>query len=73
MARISGFQAYFQWRRTGVPAFQGGSGVGNNGIVPKRWAYPVSEQSQNKANYAAALSAQTFATDDLNQPMWLIK
>jgi hypothetical protein len=69
----SGYEGYYNWRRTGVPAFQGGSGVGNNGVVPKRWAYPVSEQVQNKSNWNAALSAQQFSTDDLNQAMWLLK
>ena len=69
----SGYEGYYNARRTGVPIFQGGSGVGNNGIVPKRWAYPVSEQTQNKTAYNAALSAQQFAADDLNQTMWLIK
>ena len=69
----SGYEAYYNARRTGVPAFQGGSGVGNNGIVPKRWAYPVSEQTQNKAHWTAALSNQGCSADDLNQTMWLIK
>jgi Starch-binding associating with outer membrane len=69
----SGYEAYFNYRRTGVPAFQGGTGVGNNGIVPKRWAYPVSEQVQNKTNWTAALSAQQFSVDDLNQVMWILK
>ena len=69
----SGYEGYYNYRRTGVPAFQGGSGVGNNGIVPKRWAYPLTEQTQNKANYSAALSAQQFTADDLNQTMWLLK
>ena len=69
----SGYEGYYNYRRTGVPAFQGGSGVGNNGIIPKRWAYPSSEQSQNKANYTAALSAQQFSANDLNQTMWLLK
>lgn len=69
----SGYEAYYNWRRTGVPAFQGGSGVGNNGIVPKRWAYPVSEQVQNTANYKAALTAQGYTADDLNQTMWILK
>jgi hypothetical protein len=69
----SGYEGYYNSRRTGVPAFQGGAGVGNNGDVPKRWAYPVSEQVQNKANWTAALSAQQFSADDLNQTMWLIK
>lgn len=69
----SGYEGYFNWRRTGVPAFQSGSGVGNNGIIPLRWAYPVSEQAQNAANWKAALSAQQFQADDLNQVMWLLK
>lgn len=69
----SGYEPYYNYRRTGIPAFQGGSGVGNNGLVPKRWAYPVSEQSQNKTNWTAALSAQQFSADDLNQTMWILK
>jgi hypothetical protein len=69
----SGYEGYYNWRRTGVPAFQGGAGVGNNGVVPIRWAYPVSEQSQNKTNWNAALTAQQFSADDLNQTMWLLK
>ena len=50
-----------------------GSGVGNNGIVPIRWAYPVTEQQQNTDNWKKALSAQGFTQDDLNQVMWLLK
>jgi hypothetical protein len=73
MFENSGFEPYFNWRRTGVPAFQGGSGVGNNGVVPIRWAYPVSEQSQNATNWKAAISNQKFTADDLNQKMWLLQ
>jgi hypothetical protein len=69
----SGYESYYNWRRTGVPAFQNGSGVGNNGVIPVRWAYPVSEQVQNATNWSAALSNQGFSADDLNQTMWLLK
>jgi hypothetical protein len=69
----SGYEAYYNWRRTGVPAFESGAGVGNNGVIPKRWAYPVSEQVQNPNNLSAALTAQQFSADDLNQIMWLLK
>jgi len=69
----SGYEPYYNWRRTGIPAFQSGAGIGNNGVIPKRWAYPVSEQTQNKANWNAALSAQQYSADDLNQTMWLLK
>ena len=69
----SGYEAYYNYRRTGVPTFEGGTGVGNNGVIPKRWAYPVYEQTQNTKNWKAALTNQGFSTDDLNQTMWMIK
>lgn len=69
----SGYEPYYNWRRTGVPAFQSGSGIGNNGVIPKRWAYPVTEQVQNKSKWNAAISAQQYSADDLNQTMWLLK
>ncbi|HLZ89039.1 MAG TPA: SusD/RagB family nutrient-binding outer membrane lipoprotein [Puia sp.] len=73
MFETSGYEPYYNWRRTGVPVFQGGSGVGNNGVVPVRWAYPVTEQVQNTKNWQAALSNQGFTADDLNQKIWLLK
>jgi Starch-binding associating with outer membrane len=73
MFENSGYEAYFNWRRVGVPAFQGGSGVGNNGVIPLRWAYPASEQTQNAANWSAAIANQKFTADDLNQTMWLVQ
>ncbi|HVM87682.1 MAG TPA: SusD/RagB family nutrient-binding outer membrane lipoprotein [Puia sp.] len=73
MFECSGYEGYYNSRRTGVPVFQQGSGVGNGGVLPKRWAYPVGEQTQNKTNWNAALSAQQFSADDLNQTMWLLK
>jgi len=73
MFENSGYEAYFNWRRTGVPAFQNGPGVGNNGVVPKRWAYPQSEESVNTVAWKAAVSAQGYSADDLNQAMWLLK
>jgi len=69
----SGYEGYFNYRRVGVPVFQGGSGIGNNGIIPLRWAYPTSEQTQNTVNWQAALTNQGFTADDLNQTMWLLK
>jgi len=71
--QTSGYEGYYNYRRTGVPVFQGGSGVGNNGIIPLRWSYPVSEQTINATNWKAALASQGFTADDLNQVMWLLK
>ena len=73
MFENSGWEAYYNWRRTGVPAFQGGPGIGNNGVVPLRWEYPTSEQIQNAANWSAALKNQGFTADDLNQKIWVLQ
>jgi hypothetical protein len=73
MFETSGYEAYYNWRRTGIPAFQGGSGVGNGGVIPLRWAYPVTEQAQNATNWSAAVKNQNFSADDLNQKIWLLQ
>ncbi|MBL7726051.1 MAG: SusD/RagB family nutrient-binding outer membrane lipoprotein [Dinghuibacter sp.] len=70
----SGWEAYFNYRRTGVPAFaQGGAGTGNSGQIPKRFQYPVSEQSTNSAHLSAALQRQFGGADNINAEMWVIK
>ena len=71
--RNSGLQGYFQWRRTGVPTFNTGSGTGNGGIIPLRYQYPAGELVNNKANYTAAVASQYSGSDDINAKMWLIK
>ncbi len=73
-ARNSGLQAYYQWRRTGVPEFNTGPGTGNGGVIPMRFQYPSNERSVNKANYDAAISSQFGgAGDDINQLLWINK
>ncbi|HEX7903268.1 MAG TPA: SusD/RagB family nutrient-binding outer membrane lipoprotein [Chitinophagaceae bacterium] len=68
----SGWEAYYNFRRTGVPAFSTGIGIGNNGQIPKRWTYPSSEQQRNATNLKAALSTQFSGADNINGVMWLI-
>ena len=72
-ARNSGYQAYYQWRRTGVPAFDAGPGTGNGGVIPRRWQYPGNEITANATNYQAALASQYGGNDDINQDIWLVK
>jgi hypothetical protein len=72
-ARNSGLQGYFQWRRTGVPAFSTGAGTGNGGVIPLRYQYPSGELSTNKDNVSAAIQSQYSGKDDINAKMWLIK
>ncbi len=69
----SGWEPYFNYRRTGVPAFSTGVGIGNNGVIPKRWAYPSYEQNRNKDNLKAALDRQFGGKNSINEVMWLIK
>jgi hypothetical protein len=69
----SGWEAYFNFRRTGVPAFATGVGIGNNGQIPKRWTYPSSEVQRNKENLQGALTRQFNGTDDINGSMWIIQ
>lgn len=73
LARNSGMEAYYQWRRTGVPVFATGSGVGNGGVIPLRYQYPTSELSTNKDNYTAAVQSQYSGNDNINGVMWLLK
>lgn len=72
-ARNSGLQAYYQWRRTGIPVFSTGPGNGNGGVIPKRYQYPTNEATVNSANLNAALKNQYGGKDDINAIMWLIK
>ncbi|HZE84740.1 MAG TPA: SusD/RagB family nutrient-binding outer membrane lipoprotein, partial [Puia sp.] len=65
--RNSGLEAYYQWRRTGVPGFLQGpaqSGYGNGGTIPLRFQYPVNESSANSANYTKAVQSQYSGSDN---------
>jgi hypothetical protein len=70
----SGQEAYFNYRRTGIPAFLSGPGTGNNGIIPRRWLYPQAESIVNNENYSKAVTDQFGnAGDNLNSELWLEK
>ena len=73
MAQNSGMEAYYNWRRTGIPAFLTGVGIGNQGKIPLRFKYPNAEYNTNKANLDAALARQSFTNDDLFGKMWIIQ
>ncbi len=70
----SGWEAYHNYRRTGVPVFLTGPGTANSGRIAKRWQYPSSERTANPENYNAALTSQFGSTtDDINAEMWIYK
>ena len=70
----SGQEAFFNYRRTGMPAFLSGPGTGNSGVIPKRWLYPVAEKVNNAASYSEAVTRQfAGAGDNLNSDLWIEK
>ena len=71
--RHSGLLSYYNYRRTGIPAFTTGPGTGNGGRIALRYQYPGTERSANTDNYNAALQNQYGGNDDINGIMWLLK
>lgn len=71
----SGWEAFYNWRRTGYPAFaQGGPGIATaNNALPRRWQYPVGEQNENTVNWKSAVQSQFGGVDDVMKDMWLTK
>ncbi len=70
----SGQEAYFNYRRTGVPAFHSGPGTGNSNVIPKRWLYPTDESFYNSSNYKSALMRQfSSEVDDVDYDLWINK
>ncbi len=68
----SGLEAFYNQRRTGVPAFLTGPGTGNGGVIPKRWLYPSAETTTNAANLRKALE-QYGNEDSKNADLWSVK
>jgi hypothetical protein len=68
---FNGLEAWFDWRRTGMPEIVPGPSNLNDGKVPVRFIYPLKEQSLNGVNRAAAVARQ--GVDNLNTKPWLIQ
>lgn len=69
----SGLEAFYNQRRTGVPAFLSGVGTGNGGVIPRRWLYPSAEQTTNSTNLEEALTRQFGGKDNKNDVLWINK
>jgi hypothetical protein len=67
------FQSWFEHRRTGYPILPKGPGLQNGGTMPTRLVYPVSVQSLNRANYAAAVAGMGGADNMLTKVWWQVK
>ncbi|WP_337042974.1 SusD/RagB family nutrient-binding outer membrane lipoprotein [Emticicia sp. 17c] len=60
-----GNEAWAEWRRTGYPVLTPAANPLNpSGQIPRRMAYPVTEQTLNKVNYDKALATQGADTQD---------
>jgi len=65
-----GFEAWADWRRTGVPTLVPAVAARTNPKqIPRRFVYPQNEQSFNLSNLNAAISAQGGA--DLISKTWI--
>ena len=71
--RHSGLEAYFNYRRTGVPTFTTGPGTDNGQRIATRFLYPLSDRTGNTVNYQKALASQYGGNDDINGIMWILK
>jgi hypothetical protein len=66
-----GLEAWFDWRRTGIPALSPAISNQNDNRIPVRFIYPIAEQALNAANRDEAVSRQ--GGDDINTKMWYLK
>lgn len=70
------YNAFFENRRTGYPAFPINTASNENtpaDKMPVRWLYPQKELDYNNANVTKAITSQYGGSDNFNQQMWLLK
>lgn len=65
---FQGYEAWFNWRRTGYPVLQPSVDNQNDNRIPVRFIFPRIEQSLNSANRDAAVARQ--GADDINTRVW---
>jgi hypothetical protein len=65
---FTGMEAWNEYRRTGYPNLVAGPTNINDGKIPNRIPYPLSEQSLNRVNYNEA--AKRMGNDNMNHKMW---
>ncbi|WP_158624902.1 SusD/RagB family nutrient-binding outer membrane lipoprotein [Gynurincola endophyticus] len=65
---FTGMEAWNEYRRTGYPLLVPGPTNVNDGKIPTRIPYPLSEQSLNRINYNEA--AARMGGDNMNHRMW---
>lgn len=69
----SGWEAFYQYRRTGIPEFSEGIGTNAQRRIPMRWQYPIRETENNRAKAQEAIQRQFGGSDDVFAKMWMLK
>ncbi|MDH7459936.1 SusD/RagB family nutrient-binding outer membrane lipoprotein [Chitinophagaceae bacterium 26-R-25] len=70
----SQYEAWYNLRRTGMPAVKlDGGGVQNGAKLPLRFMYPQSEINTNNSNLSGAISRQYPSGDNINGVMWILQ
>lgn len=62
------YQQWFEYRRTGYPELPKSEGMLNNQVMPVRFKYPATVQTNNGTNYAKAVTS--MGGDDINTKVW---
>ncbi|WP_256010159.1 SusD/RagB family nutrient-binding outer membrane lipoprotein [Desertivirga xinjiangensis] len=65
---FSGFEAWYDYRRTGLPNLPIGPAVENDRILPRRFEYPLIVKATNKENYEEVSSR--IGGDNLRVDVW---
>lgn len=65
---FNGLEAWYDWRRTGIPTLEIPVANLNGGKIPVRYIYPQSEQSVNAEGRSGAVARQ--GEDTMNTPVW---
>lgn len=65
------FQAWHEWKRTGLPVLTPSFVNNNANRIPVRFLYPTDLQVTNRDNYTLAVQKQ--GPDDINTKLWWVK
>lgn len=67
----NGFEGWIEYRRTGYPQFQTGGSVNlNNGTIPSRFLYPISEQTINSTHYKKEIQQMGGTENTVYKAWW---
>jgi hypothetical protein len=69
----NGFEVWHDYRRTGLPALTIGTDTQNDGILPRRFEYPIEIRKTNMENYDAVVTkyvSEYGSGDNMKTPVW---